>query len=215
MPSPRPRQHVRYVPYSGLSAVPHWVSRPPERRRICLTWGTSTTRIDARYTSWLPDVLAGLCEVDADVVLAVTARDRRLLGRLPDRVRVAESVPLAALLPGCAAVVHQGGAGTTLTAVSCGVPQLVIAQIADQVVTAGRVAPSGVARCLFPAADPVAGSAGLAGRVRDEVSALLDGPAYRAAAAAVRAESLAQPTPQSIVPVLDRLVRVQRPGGAR
>jgi len=207
LPSPRPRQHMRYVPYSGLSAVPPWVARQPERPRICLTWGTSTTRLDAQYTSCLPDILAGLSDVDAEVVLAVTSAERRLLGELPDGVRLAESVPLAALLPTCAAVIHQGGAGTTLTSVLCGLPQLVIAQIADQLVTAYRVAETGIGRYLIPAE-------GLAGRVRAEATEILGEPSYRHAAGAMRAEMLAQPTPQSVVAVLAQLARDGDPDDA-
>ncbi|MFF4104744.1 glycosyltransferase [Streptomyces sp. NPDC001903] len=49
-----------------------------------------------------------------------------------------------ALFPRVAAVVHHGGAGTTTTAARAGVPQVVVAQMADQPYWAGRVADLGI-----------------------------------------------------------------------
>lgn len=48
------------------------------------------------------------------------------------------------LFPRVAAVVHHGGAGTTLTAARAGIPQLVVPQVADQPYWAGRVADLGI-----------------------------------------------------------------------
>lgn len=48
------------------------------------------------------------------------------------------------LFPRVAAVVHHGGAGTTTVAARAGVPQVVVAQIADQPYWAGRVAALGI-----------------------------------------------------------------------
>jgi UDP:flavonoid glycosyltransferase YjiC (YdhE family) len=180
--------------------VPSWVAEPPRRRRVCLTWGTSTTRLDPRYTSWLPEILSGLCGVDAEIVLAVTAAERRLLGELPENVRVAEGVPLQALLPTCEAVVHQGGAGTTLTSVLSGLPQVVVAQLADQLVTGRRVTEVGIGRCVLPTGT-------VADDVREAVEDVLTRPAYRDRAAALRVEMLAQPAPLDVVPVLEAVAR--------
>lgn len=49
-----------------------------------------------------------------------------------------------ALFPRVAAIVHHGGAGTTAAAARAGVPQVVVAQIADQPYWAGRVAALGI-----------------------------------------------------------------------
>jgi UDP:flavonoid glycosyltransferase YjiC (YdhE family) len=192
-------RNMRYVPYNGLSAVPGWLPQPPPRtRRVCLTWGTSTTRLGQDYTSWLPLLVDALRGLDVDVVVAVTAADRARLGEAGDRVRVAELVPLQALLPGCAAVVHQGGAGTTLTSLLHGLPQLVIAQIADQVVNASRIADTGAGRYLV-------GPEASVDVIRDAVTRILDDPGYRDAASGLQAEMLAQDTPAAVVPVLEDL----------
>ncbi len=198
-PVTAPTRNVRYVPYNGLSAVPGWTPQPPPRgRRVCLTWGTSTTRLGENYTSWLPTLMDALRGLDVDVVAAVTAADRARLGEVSDRVRIAELVPMQALLPGCAAVVHQGGAGTTLTSLLHGLPQLIIAQIADQVVNASRIAETGAGRYLI-------GEEASADLVRESVREILDDPAYGAAAGRLRDEMLAQDTPAALVAVLEDL----------
>nr|WP_256436586.1 glycosyltransferase [Conexibacter sp. SYSU D00693] len=61
-----------------------------------------------------------------------------------DDVLVVGEVDQAALFGRVAAAVHHGGAGTTLTATRAGVPQVVVAQAADQPYWAGRVADLGI-----------------------------------------------------------------------
>lgn len=196
IPAPVRRIAARYVPYNGPSEIPAWLFEPPARPRICLTWGTSTDRLAGRR-AFLPDVVvrdaAKLAdERDAEIVLAVTARQRPLLPELPDAVRVVESVPLDALLPTCQAIVHQGGAGTMLTALRHAVPQLVLAQLVDQAANGCRVAASGAGRTLA-AADLHAGD------VLTAAQALLDRPGFAGAAQALRRQLLAQPSPADII----------------
>jgi UDP:flavonoid glycosyltransferase YjiC (YdhE family) len=208
LPSDEPRQRMRYVPYSGLGVVPSWLLDRPRRRRVCLTWGTSTTRLSAHYTSWLPDVLNALSKLDAEVVLAVTGAELGVLADLPEGVRVAEGVPLEALLPTCDAVVHQGGAGTMLTSLRYGLPQLVVAQLADQLVNAYRVAQAGAGRYVIPGED-------VAGDVLAGATEILEQPSYRRAARALRREMLGQPAPSAVVPVLERIARDGGASGPR
>jgi UDP:flavonoid glycosyltransferase YjiC (YdhE family) len=203
IPAPVRRIVTRYVPYNGPSQIPAWLFEPPARPRICLTWGTSTDRLAGRR-AFLPDVvirdLAKLAdERDAEILLAITARQRPLLPDLPDRVRVVESVPLDALLPTCQAIVHQGGAGTMLTALHHAVPQLVLAQLVDQAANGCRVAASGAGRTLAVAdlheGDVLAATHGL-----------LDDPAVGSAAQAMRRQMLTSPSPAQIVDDLTALV---------
>ena len=39
------RRSVRYVPYNGPAVMPPWLWERPSRPRLCITWGTSTTRL--------------------------------------------------------------------------------------------------------------------------------------------------------------------------
>ncbi|QUQ68351.1 glycosyltransferase [Kutzneria sp. CA-103260] len=88
------------------------------------------------------------------VVESVRAQGRRLLlGRgwayqaqieEADDCFVIGEVNQQALFPRVAAVVHHGGAGTTTTSTVAGVPQVIVPQIADQPMMAGRVAELGI-----------------------------------------------------------------------
>src|SRR5207248_4295067 len=110
------RQRMRYVPYSGLSRVPGPVWTDSGRKRVCLTWGTSTARLCGEEAFLARSILKSLAELDADVVVAVTASQRDLLGGAPDGVRVRHDAPVRGIRPGCAPLVPLGGAGTPLTA---------------------------------------------------------------------------------------------------
>ncbi|GLZ36628.1 nucleotide disphospho-sugar-binding domain-containing protein [Actinokineospora sp. NBRC 105648] len=139
------RTDIRFVPYNGTGGVePEWMRERKQRARVCLTWGLTAAEVR-------PDSMPGpfeaalkaLLDVDVDVVLAVTAAHRGLLGELPEQVRVVEGVPFSLLLRRCDALVHHGGTGTGLTAVAAGVPQLmfplapVLAAFAERVDAAG------------------------------------------------------------------------------
>ncbi|WP_246278178.1 glycosyltransferase [Phytohabitans rumicis] len=96
-------------------------------------------------------MLAAAAEVDAEFVLALGAdADLAGFGRLPANVRPVGWVPLHHLLPGCAAVVHHGGSGTTMAALGAGVPQLVLPHGADQFINGHAVQRQGIGVCREP-----------------------------------------------------------------
>lgn len=191
---------TRYVPYNGPEALPAWLRKPPRRGRVCVTWGTSTTRL-AGLAHFAPSlVLAALEDLDPDldVVLAVTGEEAGALtanGRLPGRVRVVCDLPLHLLLADCTALVHQGGNGTLLTGAYHGVPQLVLPQLPDQAFHTGRFVSTGAGLGLR------AGQA-TAGTIRTALGDLLGDPGYRAAAGRLRAEMHATAAPADVVPRL-------------
>jgi UDP:flavonoid glycosyltransferase YjiC (YdhE family) len=194
------RRLVRYVPYNGSSVVPDWLlGEPPELPRVCVTWGTSYARIagDLAPVLTVTDALAAL---DVEVVVAASAAHRHLLRTLPPRVRLAESLPLHVLLPTCRAIVHQGGAGTTLTALTCGIPQLVMPGIADEFLNAGRLAESGAGLSLGL-------RSATAGDIRSAVDDLLTTPAWRETAGRIGGQSHALEPAAALVPELERLAR--------
>jgi UDP:flavonoid glycosyltransferase YjiC (YdhE family) len=114
------------------------------------------------------------------------------LGELPENVRVTGWVPLGALVETCAAAIHHGGSGTTLTIVEAGIPQIVLPQGADQFVNAGWVRERGAG--IVPESGVV--DAGL-------VKQLLTDDTLGGAAAVLRAELHAMPSPASLVAKLE------------
>ncbi|GAB2953718.1 nucleotide disphospho-sugar-binding domain-containing protein [Nonomuraea fastidiosa] len=199
-PADIPRRLVRYVPYNGLSRIPDWLLEKPDKRRICVIWGTTTTKFSQEHAMRLPFVVDAVASMGTEVVLAVTPDQLELFDSMPDGVRVADSVPLDVLLPTCDAIVHQGGAGTTLNSALHGVPQLMVVQTPDQVVNAIPVERSGAGTYLVPKETS-----------RDSVLAhaakVLDDPSCREAAHLLRAQMLEQPPPSGIVADLERFAR--------
>lgn len=149
----------------------------------------------------LGGVIRAVAELDVEVVVVVEPRQHEGLGPLPARVRLVDG-PLAVrlVLPTCAALVQQGGAGTTMTALAYGVPQLVLPQVSDQHFNAERLAATGAGTSLT-------GEQATADAVRELVGELVgDGPRRRAATS-MRDRVHAMPAPADLVPALAALAR--------
>lgn len=192
------RLPMRYVPYNGPGRVPDWLLTRPRAPRVCVTWGVSSGQFDPRQVV-LDETVRAVARLGVEVVAAVSRADRRLLSTVPDNVRVAEGVPLHALLPTCDALVSQGGLGTVMTAVASGVPQLLVPQTTDRLVNADRLGATGAARTLLP--DQHGAQA-----VGDHVTALLTDPAHAAAARRLRAEQDALPDSNAMADLLSGTV---------
>ncbi|AHI01171.1 nucleotide disphospho-sugar-binding domain-containing protein [Kutzneria albida] len=184
---------MRYVPFNGGGQVPDWLLRDAGRPRIAVTLGTVVPELTGLGP--VGNVLAAAPRVDAEFVLAVGRTDLSALGELPSNVRVVDWVPLNALLESSTAVIHHGGAGTAMTALESGIPQLVVPQGADHPMNAAAVVKRGVG---LSATDEEV-DAELINRVLVEDS-------LRAAAAEVRAEIRSMPTPAEVVGRLENLV---------
>lgn len=194
-----PRQPVRYVPYNGPAAQPPWLLAPPARRRVCVTWGTSLYALDPQRLRHLARVVRAVASLPVEVVVAVLDQHRAAIGATPSNVLSVGPVPLHLLLPTCDAVVHQGGGGTLMTAMACGVPQVIVPTIADQTFNARHLAATG-AGVLVPGAEEVTEE-----DVVTSTLEVLSRPAFREAAAVLRAQHLDHPTPDQVVPVLEKL----------
>ena len=189
------RLPVRYVPYNGPGSLPPQLARQSGRPRVCVTWGTTLSRLDARLFL-AGEVVRAIGGLEVDVVASIATGQQGLLGPLPPGVRVVQFAPLHLLLPSCDAVVAHGGAGTTLTAAACGLPQLLIPRLPDHVRHAAQLEAAG-AGILLPAtaADPA--------MIRDRLADLLSTPGYRAAAGRLRREIQRQPSPIQIAGELE------------
>ncbi|MFI8364938.1 nucleotide disphospho-sugar-binding domain-containing protein [Streptomyces sp. NPDC085612] len=183
---------MRYLPYNGGGIVPVELLRPAGRPRVAVTLGTVLTEMDGvRAITRLTEAAAS---VDAEFLLAVGDADLAPLGTLPDNVRPLPWVPLAELLTASDALVHHGGSGTLLTALQAGLPQLLLPQGADHFANADALTASGAA--LRSASDDV--DSGLLTR-------LITDTGLRGAAARLRAENAALPSPAETVPALEAL----------
>jgi UDP:flavonoid glycosyltransferase YjiC (YdhE family) len=216
LPMSVPRTPVRYVPYNGPGHMPDWLLEPPGRPRVCITWGhTQATLTGPVLPGLVHDAISAAGELGAEVVLAVTAAQHDALGALPPGVRAVQSLPLHTVLPSCHAVVHQGGAGTALTAAHYGVPQLIFSPRPVQLAIGERLAAAMAARHRF--APELSGAPDAAATVRADVAALLHDHAYRDGARRLSSQMRAGPAPAELVRELAALAAASsgnlRPSG--
>ncbi|MEU6234274.1 nucleotide disphospho-sugar-binding domain-containing protein [Kitasatospora sp. NPDC047058] len=184
---------MRYLPYNGGGVVPTELLRRADRPRVAVTLGTVLTELDG--VNAIVRLIEAAATVDAEFLLAVGDADLTPLGTLPDNVRPLPWVPLAELLTASDALIHHGGSGTMLTAVQAGLPQLVLPQGADHFVNADALTATGAA--LRSASDAVDTAL---------LTRLVADTALREAAAVLRGENDALPTPAAVVPDLEALV---------
>jgi UDP:flavonoid glycosyltransferase YjiC (YdhE family) len=181
---------MRYVPYNGGGVLPDWVLSQPDRPRIAVTLGTAVPHMSG--VNGLAPLLAAAGAADVEVVLALGEVDAAGLSDIPDNVRLCQEwIPLGALLRTCVGAIHHGGAGTTLTTLDAGIPQLVVPHGADQHINAGAVRARGAGDTAeLPTMTP------------KDFDRLLTDEAMRTAATEVRAEMTTMPAPSELVPRL-------------
>lgn len=109
--------HLRFVPYGGPSIVPAWLRRPPKRPRLCVI-GDGHVPLGA--------LLEAAADHDADVISSADIEQLPPGSVVPDNVRLVDAMAWNGLLPSCTAVVHGGGPSVTLSALSYGLPQLIV-----------------------------------------------------------------------------------------
>ncbi|WP_448624050.1 glycosyltransferase [Geodermatophilus sp. URMC 64] len=193
---PRRGRAMRFVPATAERPYPAEFARPGDRPRVLVSRSTVADPRRDRLMSTVVDAAAG---TDLDVVLV---RPDRWVGKrqLPPNVQMTDWLPFPTVLPAAAGIVHHGGAGTVLTALAAGVPQLVVRGAGDRRVNADLVAARG---------------AGLAADLGDLSPALLErlvtDASLAAAAREVAAEMAAMPHPAELIPVLAELA-ASRPG---
>jgi len=177
-----------------------------ERRREPLVLVTLGTVFPQESGDLFPRLLAGVRDLPVEVLVTVgPALDPAELGPQPAHVRVERFVPVADVLPRCAAVVSHGGSGTVVAALAAGVPSVLLPMGADQPWNADRCVALGVGRAL----DAVTATPA---EIREALVAVLHDPAPRAAAEALRAEVAGLPGPERAAELLEELGAAARSG---
>jgi UDP:flavonoid glycosyltransferase YjiC (YdhE family) len=177
----------------GGGEIPAWLRVPShsgdllDRPRILVSRST----VPGPGADPMPAALAAAAAVDAEIVLVrPDSRTARRAQGSP-HVRTVGWVPLVDVMPLCAAIVHHGGAGTSIGALSAGIPQLAVPGPGDRRHNAELVARRG---------------AGLSGKVTAEAlhRLVVDGE-LAANAREVRSELEAMPLPEARVPAIAAL----------
>jgi UDP:flavonoid glycosyltransferase YjiC (YdhE family) len=169
----------------GLAAA---VAALPHEDTVYLTLGTVMHQAAQVFGA----VLEACARLPVNVVATTGPRsDPSRLGAGPG-VLARPWLPQAAVLPHCRVVVSHAGAGTMLGALCHGLPQLCLPQGTDQPLNADALTPTGAALMLAP--DEVTADA-----VEHSLRRLLDDPSYAAAAAALREQIAAMPSPDEVL----------------
>jgi UDP:flavonoid glycosyltransferase YjiC (YdhE family) len=183
---------MRFVPVPGDGAAPDDLTRSGDRPRIIVS---RSTVADPRPDRLMSYVVAAAAGMDVEIVLA--RPDKHVSRRpLPANVRTTEWLPFPAVFPAAAGTVHHGGAGTILTALAAGIPQLVTPGAGDRAVNSELLAARG-AGLAVPAQRITAG----------DLERLVGDPGLKQASREVADEIAAMPPPAELVEPLLALTR--------
>jgi len=182
----------RFTPYNGGAVLPAWVVAPGECPRVCVTMGTVLPAIPGLGDGIFDLALAAVQDLSVEVLLTAGPAQLDRLGPLPAQVRALPWAPMSAVLPGCTAVVHHGGAGTSVAALVTGTPQLMLPSMADQFDVARAVGERGAGRVLLPEEVSV-------GTLHAALRDLLADGSVRQHAAQVQRENAELPNPATVV----------------
>lgn len=184
------------VPGSLHDGLPEWAASLGNRPLVYVSMGTVPIFNQLSTFEILLEGIAGLA-VDA-VVSVGPNNDPSLLPAVPDNVHVEQWVSLAALLPRCDTVICHAGAGTTLAALSSGLPLVLVPRGADQFPTAAACRSAGAAEVLDPTElEPEA--------IAAAVRTVLDDASYRQAAQGLQREIAAMPSADAVAAELESL----------
>lgn len=187
---PRAGRPMRYIPPGAGTAAPEGLDRPGNRPRLLVSRSTVAQPGRDRLMS---TVVAAAADTNLEAILV--RPDRWVTRRpLPPNVRTSEWVSFPSALPAAAGIVHHGGAGTVLTALAAGTPQVVVRGPGDRGINADLVA----ARGAGVAVD-------LDELTPDVLRRLVDEPRLATAAREVAAEIAAMPAPAELVGPLTEL----------
>lgn len=182
---------MRYVPATGRDGA---AELPLAGGRPVVLVSRSTVS-DRRPDQMMTRVVAAARRADVDVLLV--RPDRAVTRRaLPPNVTTTDWVPFADVLPRVAGIVHHGGAGSVMSALAAGVPQVVVPGAGDRTVHARLIAARG-AGLAVPATELTS----------DMLERLVSDPALKQASREVAAEIAAMPPPEDLVEPLAALAR--------
>jgi UDP:flavonoid glycosyltransferase YjiC (YdhE family) len=197
---------VRYVPYNGTAPIADWTLEEPHGRRICISfglWGIQVLAAEKKLRDVVESIGAAVDELgDVEAIFLMPEQYADDLGRPPRGIRVVDQLPINLFMRDCDLMVHHGGNGIALTALACGVPQLIVAQEGPLYAPTGeRIEAAGAGRAILDEKerfDPqVIGAA---------ITDVLTGQGYAKAAEALCADIAALPTPAARVADLEALV---------
>ncbi|MCD8194010.1 MAG: glycosyltransferase [Tannerellaceae bacterium] len=104
--------------------------RADSRPSLFFTLGSCNDKHRDRFCSWLLDI----CRSNGYKLIIGSGWSEAGSSLVDDRqvYRLTEAIPHSLVFPGCAAVIHHGGCGTTHSVARAGIPQMVVPLLLDQ-----------------------------------------------------------------------------------
>jgi UDP:flavonoid glycosyltransferase YjiC (YdhE family) len=186
---------VRPVPFDGPPVdAPVWLADLP-RPAAYVTLGTVPVFSTPER---LRLVVGAIAPLVAAVVVTTGPNAVGALGDAAPNMRATNYLPQSLVLDRVDLVVSQGGAGGTLGALLHGLPHLVLPQGGQSQISLARsIQQAGAGLSLDVAAQDT-------GSIRAAATALLQDPAYKAAATGIGIELQVRPSPAEVVAMLTR-----------
>jgi UDP:flavonoid glycosyltransferase YjiC (YdhE family) len=196
VPAPQPMRPGVAARQIDLAALPALARDQTQSPLVFITFGT----VVDKDLSLLRTVVEALRDLDLRLVVTTDPRaDPAWLGPQPANVHVAGFVGreevFAGLLARCAAAVTHGGAGTVLTGLAHGLPQVSMPRTAHQVLTAEACERAGVGVVLPPQAVSK-------DTIRSATERVLSIPDLSRGAQRMAAEIAQMPPPEQVTQVL-------------
>ncbi len=186
---------------SGDEPLPPWIGALPHPHTIHATLGTVMGRTSRLFHT----ILDALRDEPVNLILTVgRTRDPATFGPQPANVRIERYIPHSLLLPHCHAVITQGSINTLMTALSHGLPLILLPLGGDQPANAARCAALMVGRAL-------SNEQRTADAIRAATRQILSDDQYRRNARALRDEMRAMPGAEHGAALLARLAMERRP----
>ena len=181
----------------------------PDEPLVYVSYGSVTSR-QSEFAPLYAATLDALADQPIRVLMTTGhGLDPADLEPIPPNSHVEQWWPQEAVMGEAAAVVGHGGFGTTMTALTGGVPQVVLPLFAfDQAVHARKVVDVNAGIQLL-------GSVAAVAALPDALRRLLDDPAYADGARAIAAEIATLPDVAECLPVLEQFAGRRSKGGVR
>lgn len=182
---------------SPRATLPDWWPRL-DGPLVYVTFGTVAASLGL-FPELYRRTVSALADLPVRVLMTTgDAGDPAAVGELPDTVHVERFWPQREVMPHAAAMIAHGGLGTTLLALSHGVPMVLLPLFADQLFNADRVESLGAGLV-------VSGGPGATAALPERLTALLADPSVRARAEAVAGEMAGLPPVARAVGLLEGL----------
>lgn len=194
--------------------LPQWLNQLPPRPTVYATLGTVFNRVPEIFRT----IIEGLRDEPLNLIMTVGAgQDAAQFAPLPANIYVETYIPQSLLFPRCEMVILNGSCNTVISALSYGLPLLLIPMGSTQPLHAMRCATLGVGCVLKPRGlfDGYLYNRAYAElspeAVRVTVKELLQNPSYRQSAQRLRQEMQSLPGTERAVELLLKLAAEKTP----